>query len=168
MIDAKLLSKENQKEYCHLLETISTSIPNELFWLPISQTSAEHFFDPEWTDIIGLFDDEKLVAVSSLFYHIEEYGESAAKVGIDCTATKVAEIGRCAVLPTYRGRDIMYTLNKKLVQMAKNRDIQILIATAHPNNVPSCKSLEKLGMKLEGHIIKKKKYPRNIYIMHLN
>ena len=57
--------------------------------------------------------------------------------------------------------------NERLVEIAKARHVNTIIATAHPDNEGSCRSLEKLGMKKEGFVIKNGSYPRNIYTMSI-
>ena len=167
MSDIRQLTEDDESDYFELIETIEGQLDNELFWLPISATSRDHFFDDEWTTVLGLYENEKLVAASSLFYNSNEYGESASIIGLGPSAGKIAEIGRCMVLPAHRGDDYMLLLNRKLLDMAKKRHVDTLIATAHPDNKGSCRSLEKLGMKKEGFAIKNGSYPRNIYAMSL-
>ena len=53
MTDIRLLSQRDEDVYNRLLEETSSYLNNELFWLPVSEISRAHFFDPEWTCIIG-------------------------------------------------------------------------------------------------------------------
>ena len=62
----------------------------------------------------------------------------------------------------------MLRLNEHLLRIARERSIDVLIATAHPDNVSSCKSLEKLGMAIKGSMVKSGRFPRNIYLMMIN
>ena len=161
----KKLTEDDKTDYFELIKVIEEQLDNKLYWLPISAASKDHFFDDEWTTILGLYEDKKLIAASSLFYNSNEYGESASFLGLGPSAGKIAEIGRCMVLPDHRGGDYMLLLNERLLGIAKKMHIDTLIATAHPDNRGSCRSLEKLGMKKEGFVIKNGSYPRNIYAM---
>ena len=65
----------------------------------------------------GVFDNDKLVAASALFLNEYEYKESVENIGMK--NYKFAEIGRCMVLPEYRGYNLMYKLNLILENIAK-------------------------------------------------
>ena len=61
----------------------------------------------------------------------------------------------------------MYKMNKKIIEIAYKKNIKYLISTTHPNNISSCKSLEKLGMQVVGKINKHDNYERNIFLRKL-
>ena len=71
------------------------------------------------------------------------------------------------VLPEYRRNGIMYNLEKLLLKEAVKYKFQYVIATAHPNNIASIKTLEKVGLRLEKSNIFLDNYIRNIYIRKL-
>ena len=167
MNEVRQLTYEDGDEYFELIDAIEKQLDDELYWLPISAASRDHFFDDDWTTILGMYKDGKLIAASSLFYNSNEYGESASVIGLGPSAGRIAEIGRCMVLPDYRKNNYMLLLNERLVDIAKARHVNTIIATAHPDNEGSCRSLEKLGMKKEGFVIKNGSYPRNIYTMSI-
>lgn len=151
------------------LDNLIAAIENDLlhheFWLPINDVSRNHFFDKEWTEFYGMFDREKLIGAVALFYNEHEYGESVAHVRIDLG--KVAEIGRAMVLPQYRGNNILYKLSCRLLRDAKAKGIHYLLATIHPDNTPSQKSFQKLGMKKYCTYTKDNGFLRDIYLLEL-
>ena len=61
----------------------------------------------------------------------------------------------------------MYNLEKILLQEAVKHKFEYAIATAHSNNIPSIRTLEKAGLKLEKSNIFLDNYIRNVYIMKL-
>ncbi|OCL94362.1 hypothetical protein [Arcobacter porcinus] len=70
-------------------------------------------------------------------------------------------------LKSARGKKCMLNLNKILLDLAKEKNIKYIIATAHPKNIASNKSLKNLNMVFVKEIIRSN-YPRNLYILELN
>lgn len=155
------LRDKNQLE--QLIEKISINLENEFFWLPITDESREHFFDDKWTYFLGMFEKEKLIAAVGLFLNKNEYEESAKKLQLQ--DKNIAEIGRAMVLPEYRNNGYMKQITKELVKYAEGHGIKYLVATAHPQNIPSQKALEALGMIRKGSCIKQGKYERDIFFL---
>ena len=147
-----------------LITKIEKTNKNELFWLPISNESRDHFWDTDWTIFVGAFKQEKLIGALGLFLNENEYGESRDAIGLE---GKVAEYGRAMVLPEYRGYGLIDRLADELLPVAKERKVEKLIATVHPDNIPSSGFLTKMGFEKCGHIIKNDKYPRDILVKAL-
>jgi RimJ/RimL family protein N-acetyltransferase len=160
------LSIDDKAELEELITLTESTIKHSDWWLPISDISRQHFFDEEWTCFYGGFLNEKLISASALFFNENEFGESRDKLGIG--TCKIAEIGRCMVNPENQGNNLMFKINSILYSIAKEKEIQYLIATAHPDNLSSCKSLEKLGFVRKNTILKNSKYLRNIYLAEVN
>ena len=59
----------------------------------------------------------------------------------------VCELGGNLVLPKYRGNGITTTLQKMEIELAKKLEFDYIISMAHPNNIGSCKTLEKVGLE---------------------
>ena len=68
------------------------------------------------------------------------------------------------VHPKYRNKGLMKELGTELIECAYEKNIAYLIATAHPKNYASKKSLEGLGFIKKDKIVKNGNYRRNIYI----
>lgn len=164
-MEIKVLTIDNKCELEELITNIEDNLENDKWWLPIQEKAYENFFNEDWTIFVGAFDNNKLVGASALFFNEFEYGESVSTLNIE--SDKVAEIGRCMVLPNYRGKNLMHCMNLKLIEIAKSKEIEYLIATAHPNNNPSNNSLRKIGMKFKNKINKYNDYERNIYLKKL-
>jgi len=58
----------------------------------------------------------------------------------------VCELGGNLVLPEYRGNGITTTLQKMEMEIAKNLDFDYIISMAHPDNIGSCITLERVGL----------------------
>lgn len=165
MLFIRQLKKENSSQLNELIFQIESSIQNKKWWLPINETSRNHFFDEDWTYFLGLFDNDKLIGASALFFNKHEYGESLSH----CKDVKlpVAEIGRCMILPSYRGNNYLHKLNSKLLEIAKKKNISTLLATIHPENKPSQNSFLSLGFKKKAKIIKYNDFERDILLLEL-
>ena len=164
-MNIRKLSIQDRPQLEKLIFAIETSLPNKDFWLPINDTARKHFFDGEWTEFIGVFDSEVLVGAAALFYNEHEYGESASHLCLD--GKRIAEIGRAMVHPDYRGQNLLYRLNLRLLEIAREKSIDVILATIHPENMPSKKSFEKLGFKKEKTYLKGGRYLRDIYVLAL-
>ena len=64
--------------------------------------------------------------------------------------------------------NFMLRINEKLLDRAKDLGIEYLVATAHPENVASNKSLGKLGMECKGQFMRYGKYLRNYLVMKID
>lgn len=151
-----------------LICNIEGSLSDELFWLPIKKEAKDNFFNEEWTCFVGAFDQEKLVAAAALFFNEFEFGETLDTVGVNrADFSSYAEIGRCMVLPEYRGRGLMCSMIASLKEIAIEAEKKYLVATVHPQNMASRRSLENAGMRQIGETVKCGKYPRCIYRLEI-
>ena len=159
------LLKSDDAQLSILIATIENSLSDYTFWLPISDASRNHFFDSEWTHFFGAFDGGKLIAAVGLFLNENEYGESRKTVHLE--NKRVAEIGRAMCAPDFRRKGILNELTEEAIRQAKELDLEVLIATAHPKNVPSQSLLCHFGFAKEGYVIKSKFYERDIFVKWL-
>lgn len=162
-MEIRKLTIDDKSNLDNLINVIEANLDQEDFWLPINSKSKEHFFDDTWTDFWGMFDNSELIAASALFYNEHEFKESADAIGME--KTKIAEIGRCMVHPEYRGQNLLYDINRKLLRIAGEKKIEYILATIHPNNLPSQKSFQRLGLKKEHTYTKSNGYVRDIYLL---
>ena len=151
------------------LEQLITKVENSLiknaFWLPINTESRKHFFDKKWTCFYGAFDNDKIIGAVGLFFNQNEYGESQRILNME--DKKIAELGRAMVDPDYRNQKIITHLAEEIMEYASTLNLDAVIATVHPQNVPSQSFLKKLGFEKQASVIKNKKYERDILIKHL-
>ena len=138
----------NAKQLNDLIDVIEQSIKNEKFWLPITQTSRNHFFDEKWTKFYGSYQEGKLIAAAGMFFNKNEYGESAKAIGLK---GNIVEVGRVMCLPQYRNNGITTRVVEKAINSTQADNF---IATVHPQNEPSYKLLKRLGFEKRGYIVK--------------
>lgn len=146
-------------------EVIVANLPREDFLIPMTPEEYEDTFVDDSTDIVyGLFDQDELIATSSLLHDVRAYAEQPEVA--DVLTHRCAEIGECMVLPSHRGRGLMLKLNELLKKDAQRLGIEYMLATAHPENVASNTSLQKLGFRLV-KTFDRHGYLRNLYTMKI-
>jgi RimJ/RimL family protein N-acetyltransferase len=159
MVSIRFLTSEDAKALDGLIEQIEDNLEQKEWWLPITKNSRSLFFDGKSAVIIGAFNEQnKLVASSGLFFY-----EVLSETNVSTLGDDLAEIGRCMVLPEYRGDNLMLKLNRELVAKAREMGKKSLVATAHPDNRASCRSLESLGFTKKMLVKKWNNYSRNYY-----
>ena len=165
-MEIRIIEQNDAQKLKNLIDCIEAHVVNPQWWLPIKKEAYDNFLNPEWTLFLGAFEKEELVGASALFFNEFEYGESLSAIAPQ--PIPVAEIGRCMVRPSFRGHNIMLTLNRKLLEIAKERKIRTLIATAHPDNIASNTSLQALGMKIVKCIDKDHGFLRNVLLIKVD
>jgi RimJ/RimL family protein N-acetyltransferase len=159
MIKTRILNKDDSNSLDNLINAVVADMEDEEWWKPISKKARNMFLDGESAIMIGAFNENnELVAASGLFFF-----EMLTDTSMCMLNRGLAEIGRCMVLPEYRGDNLMLKLNSELVELAKKLGKMRLVATAHPDNVASCRSLEQLGFTKKCLVKKWKHYSRNYY-----
>ena len=71
-------------------------------------------------------------------------GELSEVIAADSSS---ADMDVAAVIPSCRGRGVMAELMKEAEKDAAGEGIRILLATVHPDNIPSRHTMEKLGYR---------------------
>lgn len=167
MIEIKRLDKNNQQNFIEFNRVIADNLQNSKWFIPFSQENLLHTFDEGSSLVVyGAFVDGVLACISLFDMNWAEYEEVALAVGVD-KQKKGAELGGCMVLPSFRGKNLMLEVNKELKTVAKKMGIEYFVATAHPDNVASNRSLQKLGMEQKKTIIRCGEYLRNVYFLEL-
>lgn len=156
-----LLTKEDKNKVDELIKENDSTLVNPAFWLPIQKEAYEHFFDTSWTWFYGLFIKDKLIGMAALFLNKEEYGETCLSLNIPTDS--LAEIGRAYISPSYRGHNLITSIYQVLQMKGKELGIKHLLATVHPDNIPSLKALEKFGMVKIGHLTKYNSFQRDVF-----
>ncbi len=164
MIIRKLTASDSEALW-ELITDIESTLVSRDFWLPIKETSKEHYFDDSWTEFYGAFDGDRLAGASALFYNSFEFGESLSKLGRDPEG--VAEVGRSMVHPDYRGRNLLVDINKVLISVAREKGLTFLLATVHPDNAPSQASFNRLGFIKRTTYLKSDGFVRDIFTYDL-
>lgn len=160
-ITLRQLTLQDERSLNHLIQDVESTLPDEKFWLPITKESREHFFDDEWTYFLGAFAEGELVGAAALFFNENEWGESREVLGLE--SSSIAEFGRAMVRSDFRGKGVMNIISKELLLEAKEKQVEWLLATVHPNNTPSQKTVKAMGMRKSGFCVKEGDYERDIF-----
>ncbi|MBR2303211.1 MAG: GNAT family N-acetyltransferase [Clostridia bacterium] len=136
------LTINDKKLFNEFNKTILDAITNSEWFIPFSPDDNQVLM-PDHDLFLGMFDGDKLVAISGLILTETFYGEIRDVLGLQ--GKKIAEVGGSMVLPEYRGKNLMLSINKMLVKIAKEQGYEYLVATVHPDNVASRTSAETLG-----------------------
>ncbi len=159
------LSHNHLKDLKQIIDIALKNITNPKWFIPLDPSNIDNIFDLNICNIYGIFDNDKLLAISGLFWDESDYQDIKQLLNIQ--NAKVAEIAECITIPQARGNNYMLKLNQLLVQKAKELGYQYLIATAHPDNIASNKSLQNLGMTSNKQFYRYDKFLRNIYCIKL-
>lgn len=79
----------------------------------------------------------------------------------------VCELGGNLVLPEYRGMGITTRLQTMELELAKKLDFAYIISMAHPDNIGSQKTLEKVGLKFVKETRLNNGFLRKLYMLKL-
>lgn len=164
-MEIKKLEKSCHEEFKYLIKIVVENLPKKEWLITPTNEELENIFENERIDYWGVFDNGKLVAISSLSFDKTDFFEIVKLLGLE--QNKVAEIAECMTLQEARGNNYMFKINNVLVKRAKEMGFEYLIATAHPDNIASNSSLKKLGMKVAGQFYRYGKYYRNYLVMKI-
>jgi len=80
---------------------------------------------------------------------------------------KVCELGGNLVLPEYRGNGITTKLQTIEMELAKDLGYDYIISMAHPDNIGSCKTLERVGLEFVKETRLSNGFLRKLYMLKL-
>jgi RimJ/RimL family protein N-acetyltransferase len=144
MIEFRKLTKDDTSSLNELIDVIQDKNEHPEWCSYISQIQKNKFIDDSSNMFIGAFDTSKLVAAIGLIYDEKLSETNLSSLGIN---GKFAEIGRCMVLPEYRGEDLMIKLGEIIIDEARKLGKTYIVAAVHPDNIGAIKSIEKLGFE---------------------
>jgi RimJ/RimL family protein N-acetyltransferase len=163
--EVKRLDKSNQQDFINFNRIIRQNLANPKWFMPFSEENMTHTFDEGNTLVVyGVFVDGVLAAISLFDHNYYEFKELSIAVGVS-PDKKGAELGGSMVLPEFRGQNLMLDINTKLISVAKEMGIDYFVATVHPDNIASNRSVQKMGMQLKTTITRTGGYERNVYVL---
>lgn len=165
MLTYKKITKEYEKQLFELIDTVLSNIPDGHF-IPYEEWELNSMFDEKnYAPLYGAFDGEKLVGMAQLY--VSQDMMAGFKKDFDLENYTVCELGGNLVLPEYRGNGITTTLQKMELELAKELDFDYIISMAHPDNIASQKTLEKVGLKFYKTMSVANGFLRNLYMLKL-
>lgn len=163
----RCLTPEDRALHKTMSENIVATLVSPVMLIPMTDAEYDETYTEQSEDVVyGILDAEgRLVATSSLLHNVVDYAANPELSEI--LKHRCVEIGESMVLPEYRGNGYMLMLNRLIKAEAIKQGMEYMLATAHPDNIASNKSLRKLGYRLV-KTFDRHGYLRNLYVMKLH
>lgn len=165
MLEFKKITKDYSDQLFALIDRVLADLPENHF-IPYEQWELDSMFDEvNYAPLYGAFDGDKLVGMAQLYVSQDMMAGFKKDFGLE--GYTVCELGGNLVLPEYRGRGITSTLQKIELELAKTLGFDYIISMAHPDNVASQKTLEKIGLKFYKTTTVAGGFLRKLYMLKL-
>lgn len=165
MLEFKKVTKEYSDQLFALIDRVLSDLPENHF-IPYEQWELDSMFDEvNYAPLYGAFDGDKLVGMAQLYVSQDMMAGFKKDFGLENYT--VCELGGNLVLPEYRGKGITSTLQKMELELARELGFDYIISMAHPDNVASQKTLEKVGLKFYKTTTVAGGFLRNLYMLKL-
>lgn len=162
----KKIEEKDKKQLFKLINTVLEDLEDEEYFIPYEEWELKSMFDEEnYAPLYGAYDGDKLVGMAQLYVSQEMLSDFKKEFGIE--KFKVCELGGNLVLAKYRGYGITSKLQKIEFELAKQLGFDYIISMAHPNNISSQKTLEKVGLEFVRQTRLSNGFLRKLYIKKL-
>lgn len=160
------LNKNHKNDFIKINNSIKNSLENPEFFIGFfSEEEIDDIlknpFKISKTIFYGYFENNNLLSISGLFLDVDSFKDELENLNID--SNYCAEIGASMTLESARGKKCMLNINKKLLEISKKLNLKYILATAHPDNIASNKSLKNLNMTFVKEF-SRDGFRRNFYI----
>ena len=163
----KKIEEKDKEQLFSLIETVLGGLENESYFIPYEQWEYDSMFDEKnYAPLYGAYDGDKLVGMAQLYVSQDMLDDF--KKEFNLSDYSVCELGGNLVLPEYRGRGITTKLQKMELELAKTLGFDYIISMAHPDNIGSCKTLEKVGLDFIKTTTLSNGFLRNLYMLKIN
>ena len=162
----KKIEEKDKEQLFKLIDIVLTGLPDQSHFIPYEQWELESMFDDvNYAPLYGAYDGDKLIGMAQLYVSQDMLKDF--KDEFDLIQYKVCELGGNLVLPEYRGRGITTKLQTMEIQLAKDLGFDYIISMAHPDNIGSCKTLEKIGLDFVKETTLSNGFLRKLYMKKL-
>ena len=148
MIEYRKITIEEKESLVNLIDKVLQNLERKEFFIPFTTEEIDMMFDDSKVIVYGAYDNNKLVGTAQL-YLSENYVEEIKQILSLDDSNSVAELGGALVLEEYRNKGIMKELSKRLIEEAKNKSIEYIVITVHPENIASNKAFSYTGAKVK-------------------
>lgn len=165
-LEFKKIEKKDEEQLFNLIKVVLGGLEDQSHFIPYEQWELDSMFDEKnYAPLYGAYDGEKLVGMAQLYVSQDMLADFKEEFGL--TEYKVCELGGNLVLPEYRGRGITTILQTIEFYLAKELKFDYIISMAHPNNIGSCKTLEKVGLEFVKETTLSNGFLRKLYMKKL-
>ena len=160
----KKIEEKDKEQLFKLIDTVLSGLENQEYFIPYEQWEYNSMFDEEnYAPLYGAYDGEKLVGMAQLYVSQDMLADFKKEFGLE--EYTVCELGGNLVMPEYRGNGITTKLQTIELELAKKLGFDYIISMAHPDNIGSCKTLEKVGLKFVNTQKVASGFLRNLYML---
>lgn len=162
----KKIEEKDKNQLFKLIDTVLGSLENQEYFIPYEQWELDSMFDEEnYAPLYGAYDGDKLVGMAQLYVSQDMLADFKKEFELENYI--VCELGGNLVLPTYRGNGITTKLQTMELELAKKLGFDYIISMAHPDNVGSQKTLERVGLKFIKETRLSNGFLRKLYMLKL-
>lgn len=162
----KKIEEKDKKQLFKLIDIVLRGLPNQSHFIPYEQWELDSMFDEvNYAPLYGAYDGDKLVGMAQLYVSQDMLDDFKKEFGL--SDYRVCELGGNLVLPEYRGLGITTKLQTMEMELAKELGFDYIISMAHPDNVGSCKTLEKVGLEFVKETTLSNGFLRKLYMKKL-
>lgn len=162
----KKIETKDKEQLLKLIDTVLSGLENQEYFIPYEQWELDSMYDEKnYAPLYGAYDGDKLVGMAQLYVSqdmLEDF-----KKEFDLEKYTVCELGGNLVLPEYRGNGITTKLQTMELELAKKLGFDYIISMAHPDNIGSCKTLERVGLKFVKETRLSNGFLRKLYMLKI-
>lgn len=164
MIEYRKIDITDKDNLKNLIDIVLNGLERKEFFIPFTEEEIDMMFDSSIAITYGAYDNNKLVGTAQL-YLSENYVSEIKKI-LELKNSKVAELGGALALKEYRNKGIIKNLLSILIEEAKDKNYDYLVATVHPENIASNKAALSTNAKIV-KTVNLGEYLRNIYLLEI-
>lgn len=162
----KKVEEKDKEQLFNLIEKVLNNLGEPTYFIPYEQWELDSMFDEKnYAPLYGAYNGDKLVGMAQLYVSQEMLSEFKKEFGLESYI--VCELGGNLVLPEYRNKGITYKLQTIELELAKRLGFDYIISMAHPNNIGSQKTLEKVGLEFVKETKLSNGFLRKLYMLKL-
>lgn len=162
----KKIEKKDREQLFRLIDTVLKGLENPDYFIPYEQWELDSMFDDiNYAPLYGAYDGNKLVGMAQLYVSQDMLKDFKKEYNL--TEYKVCELGGNLVLSQYRGNGITTKLQTIELNLAKELGFDYVISMGHPDNIGSCKTLEKIGLDFVKQTTLSNGFQRRLYMKKL-
>lgn len=162
----KKVETKDKEQLFKPIDKVLGGLKNKEYFIPYEQWELDSMYDENnYAPLYGAYDGDKLVGMAQLYVSQEMLEDF--KKEFDLEKYTVCELGGNLVLPEYRGNGITTKLQTIELELAKNLGFDYIISMAHPDNIGSCKTLERVGLEFIKETRLSNGFLRKLYMLKL-
>ena len=163
----KKIEEKDKEQLFNLIDIVLNGLPDQSHFIPYEQWELDSMFDEEnYAPLYGAYDGDKLIGMAQLYVSQDMLKDFKDEFGL--SDYKVCELGGNLVLPEYRGQGITTKLQTMEMNLAKELGFDYIISMAHPDNIGSCKTLERVGLEFIKGTTLSNGFLRKLYMKKLS